>query len=59
MNTLIFSLSHGRKVKDLKKSILQEGRIAALMAQVPGWERTTRVKRQPIYGRQRLYCKTV
>ncbi|WP_368488137.1 VapE domain-containing protein [Clostridium sp. BJN0013] len=32
--------------------------IAALMAQVSGWERTTNIKRLPIYGRQRLYQKT-
>lgn len=29
--------------------------IAALMSQIGGWERTTTIKRQPIYGRQRLY----
>ena len=33
--------------------------IAALMAQVPGWERTTSIKRLPIYGRQRLYQKSM
>ncbi|HAQ41089.1 MAG TPA: hypothetical protein DCM73_09840 [Clostridiales bacterium] len=32
--------------------------IAALMAQISGWERTTNIKRLPIYGRQRLYQKT-
>ena len=32
--------------------------IAALMAQINGWERTTNIKRLPIYGRQRLYQKT-
>jgi predicted P-loop ATPase len=33
--------------------------IAALMAQVPGWERTAIIKRLPIYGRQRLYQKSM
>ncbi len=33
--------------------------IAALMAQISGWERTTNIKRLPIYGRQRLYQKTM
>jgi len=33
--------------------------IAALMAQISGWERTTNIKRLPIYGRQRLYQKMI
>lgn len=32
--------------------------IAAMMAQVDGWERTTVIRRQPLYGRQRQYQKT-
>ena len=33
--------------------------IAAMMAQVDGWERTTAIRRQPLYGRQRVYRKTM
>ena len=33
-------------------------RLQHLMAQINGWERTTNIKRLPIYGRQRLYQKT-
>lgn len=29
--------------------------IAALMVQVPGWERTQKIKKSKLYGRQRLY----
>jgi hypothetical protein len=32
--------------------------IAALMMRVEGWERTEKIKRIPVYGRQRLYLKT-
>ena len=32
--------------------------IAAMMSQIPGWERTERIRRQPLYGRQRLYALT-
>ncbi|MBQ9664799.1 MAG: hypothetical protein IJV40_16780 [Oscillospiraceae bacterium] len=32
--------------------------IAALMTQIPGWERTTRSIKLPIYGKQRLYVRT-
>ena len=31
--------------------------IAALMTQIPGWERTNRSKTLPIYGRQRIYVR--
>lgn len=33
--------------------------IAAIMSQIPSWERTNCAKRQPIYGRQRLYKCTL
>ncbi len=56
-NAEIWCECFGKNLQELKPS--DSYAIAALMAQVPGWERTTRVKRQPIYGRQRLYCKTV
>ena len=31
--------------------------IAALMTQIDGWKRTEKVKKLPIYGRQRLYLR--
>jgi len=31
--------------------------IAALMTQIPGWTRTTRSIKLPIYGKQRLYVR--
>lgn len=33
--------------------------IAAMMSQVSGWERTSQIRRQPLYGRQRLYRRTM
>lgn len=46
----------GKNLQELKPS--DSYGIAAMMSQIDGWERTTQVKRQPIYGRQRLYCRT-
>lgn len=45
----------GRSLTDLKPS--DSYAIGALMTQVKDWERTTAVRRQPIYGRQRIYKK--
>lgn len=42
-----------RNLSELKAT--DSYQIAALMAQIPGWERTSSIKRLPIYGRQRLY----
>lgn len=55
-NAEIWCECFGKNLQELKPS--DSYAIAALMAQVPGWERTTLIKRQPIYGRQRLYRKT-
>jgi len=44
-----------KNMSDLKSS--DSYQIAAIMAQIDGWERTTTNKRIPIYGRQRLYKK--
>ena len=32
--------------------------ISALMVRVEGWEKTSRLRRDPIYGRQRVYVRT-
>jgi putative DNA primase/helicase len=42
-----------RNLSELKTT--DSYQIAALMAQIPGWERTSNIKRLPLYGRQRLY----
>ncbi|ADH98302.1 virulence-associated E family protein [Salisediminibacterium selenitireducens] len=42
-----------RNLSELKTT--DSYQIAALMAQISGWERTSTIKRLPIYGRQRLY----
>ena len=56
-NAEIWCECFGKNLQELKPS--DSYVIAAMMAQVPGWERTTVIKRQPIYGRQRLYRKTI
>ena len=49
-----------KKKKNLQELKPQDSyAIAAMMAQVPGWERTTQIRRQPLYGRQRMYRKTM
>ena len=55
-NAEIWCECFGKNLQELKPS--DSYGIAAMMAQVPGWERTTAIKRQSIYGRQRLYHKT-
>ncbi|OLR55066.1 hypothetical protein BHK98_02685 [Hornefia porci] len=45
----------GNNIKEMKPA--DSYAIAAMMAQIKGWERTTQIKRLPIYGRQRLYKK--
>lgn len=52
-NAEIWCECFGKSLQELKAS--DSYSIAAMMAQIPGWERTTNIKRQPIYGRQRLY----
>jgi len=56
-NPEIWCECFGKNLKELKPT--DSYAIAAMMAQVSGWERTTSIKRQPIYGRQRLYRKTI
>lgn len=55
-NAEIWCECFGKNLQELKPS--DSYGIAAMMSQIDGWERTTQVKRQPIYGRQRLYCRT-
>jgi predicted P-loop ATPase len=52
-NAEIWCECFGKSLQELKAS--DSYSIAAMMSQIPGWERTTNIKRQPIYGRQRLY----
>lgn len=52
-NAEIWCECFGKSLQELKPS--DSYGIAAMMAQMPGWERTQIIKRQPIYGRQRLY----
>ena len=54
-NAEIWCECFGRSFQDLKPT--DSYAIAALMTQVPGWERTTERVRQSMYGRQRLYRK--
>lgn len=55
-NAEIWCECFGKNLQELKPS--DSYGIAAMMSQIDEWERTTQVKRQPIYGRQRLYCRT-
>ena len=52
-NAEIWCECFGKSLQELKPT--DSYSIAALMSQISGWERTTAIKRQPIYGRQRLY----
>lgn len=52
-NAEIWCECFGKTLQELKPS--DSYSIAALMGQIPGWVRTTSVKRQPLYGRQRIY----
>ena len=52
-NAEIWCECFGKNLQELKPS--DSYSIAALMAQIPGWVRSTSTKRKPIYGKQRLY----
>lgn len=56
-NAEIWCECFGRSLQELKPS--DSYAIAAMMSQVEGWERTTAIRRQPLYGRQRVYRKTM
>lgn len=52
-NAEIWCECFGRSFQDLKPT--DSYAIAALMTQIPAWERTKATLRQPIYGKQRVY----
>lgn len=55
-NAEIWCECFGKSLQEMKPA--DSYAIAAMMAQVDGWERTTVIRRQPLYGRQRQYQKT-
>lgn len=56
-NAEIWCECFGKSKEDLKPS--DSYVIAAMMSQVTGWERTERIRRLPLYGRQRLYVRSM
>lgn len=54
-NTEIWCECFGKSQSDLKSS--DSYQLAAIMKQIGGWERTSSIKKQPIYGRQKIYKK--
>jgi len=52
-NAEIWCECFGKSLQELKPS--DSYGIAAMMSQINGWERTQTIRRQPIYGRQRIY----
>ena len=55
-NVEIWAECFGKNPSEMKPA--DSYAIAALMMRVDGWERTEKIKRIPVYGRQRLYLKT-
>lgn len=55
-NAEIWCECFGKSLQEMKPA--DSYAIAAMMAQVEGWERTTVIRRQPLYGKQRQYQKT-
>lgn len=54
-NAEIWCECFGKSQSDLKSS--DSYQLAAIMKQIGGWERTSSTKKQPIYGRQKIYKK--
>lgn len=54
-NVEIWTECFGRNVADLKPT--DSYSIAAIMSQIPGWERSRTSKKIPLYGKQRLYVR--
>ena len=52
----IWSECFGRNPTDMKSA--DSYAIAALMTQIPGWERTKKPQYIPVYGRQRVYVRS-
>lgn len=55
-NAEIWCECFGRSLSDLKPA--DSYAIAALMTQLDGWQRTTKVRKRSPYGKQRLYERT-
>lgn len=55
-NVEIWAECFGKNPSEMKPA--DSYAIAALMMRVEGWDRTEKIKRIPVYGRQRLYLKT-
>lgn len=55
-NAEIWCECFGKNLQDMKPA--DSYTIAAMMSQIPGWERTTEIKKLPLYGRERLYRYT-
>lgn len=54
-NAEIWCECFGKSQSDLKSS--DSYQLAAIMKQIGGWERTSSIKKQAIYGRQKIYKK--
>ena len=54
-NAEIWCECFGKSQSDLKSN--DSYQLAAIMKQIGGWERTSNIKKQPIYGRQKIYKK--
>ena len=54
-NAEIWCECFAKSQSDLKSS--DSYQLAAIMKQIGGWERTSSIKKQPIYGRQKIYKK--
>ena len=55
-NPEIWCECFGKNLAELKTT--DSYAIAALMTQVPGWQRSATAKRLPLYGKQRVYEKS-
>ena len=55
-NVEIWSECFGRSPSDMKPA--DSYSIAALMTQIPGWERSKDCRKKGIYGKQRVYVRT-
>ena len=56
-NAEIWTECFGRNLSDMKPA--DSYAIAALMVRFPNWQRTEKVHKHPIYGRQRQYERLV
>lgn len=56
-NAEIWCECFGKSQSDLKSS--DSYQLAAIMKQIGGWERTSSIKKQAIYGRQKIYKRVI